>query len=324
MKRIALFAHYDRDGIVDDYVIYYLRRLARVADRILFVSDWELRAGEAAELEGLAELVFAGRHGECDFGSWKRGLAHLNYDLAGWDELILANDSCYAPIYPFEDAFDKMMKVNCDFWGPTANEIKGKLDHISSYFLVFRRSVLIDAGFLSFWKRIEPQPDVNAVISKYERGLSRLLSGKGCDLLLPIAEIGSFLRTNYVHDSLHSYRSSWMKVRLLRENPLRAVNVGNAVAKTEKVYPRELIDSHMRRTFGTARPTHCDYRFIGSYERGFAPLTLKSKIKRNKKRPQACLWWKLYLKLFRIPIFAFYLAAQSLTRHSLTGQRISA
>jgi lipopolysaccharide biosynthesis protein len=120
MKRIALFAHYDRDGIVDDYVIYYLRGLAPVADRILFVSDCELSAGEAAKLEGLAELVFAGRHGEYDFGSWKRGLAHLNYDLAGWDELILANDSCYAPVYPFED-FEKMKDVSCDFWGPTGN-----------------------------------------------------------------------------------------------------------------------------------------------------------------------------------------------------------
>ena len=33
MKRIALFAHYDRDGIIDDYVIYYLRGLTRVAEK---------------------------------------------------------------------------------------------------------------------------------------------------------------------------------------------------------------------------------------------------------------------------------------------------
>ncbi len=116
---------------------YYLRGLAPVADRILFVSDCELSAAEAAKLEGLAELVFAGRHGEYDFGSWKRGLAHLNYDLAGWDELILANDSCYAPVYPFEDAFEIMKDVSCDFWSPSNNQIKGKFDHLSSYFLVF-------------------------------------------------------------------------------------------------------------------------------------------------------------------------------------------
>ena len=307
MKRIALFAHYDRDGIVDDYVLYYLRGLARVADRILFLSDCELRAGEAAKLEGLAELVFAGRHGEYDFGSWKRGLAHLNYDLAGWDELILANNSCYAPVYPFEDAFEKMDKVNCDFWAPTANQIKGKFDHVSSYFLVFRRPVLEDEDFLLFWKQVEPQPDVAAVIAKYERGLSRLLLGKHYRYgsSLPIAEIGSFLKTNYVHDSLHIYRSSWLKVRLLRDNPLRAVRLGSALSKTSALYPRELVDAHMMRTLGTARPTHHDYRFIGSYEKGFGPLILKSKIKRNKKRPQARLLWKLYLKVFRVTVFAF-------------------
>ena len=230
MKRIALFAHYDRDGIIDDYVIYYLRGLERVADRILFVSDCELRIGEAAKLEGLAEFVSANRHGEYDFGSWKRGLQHLNYDLAGWDELILANDSCYAPVYPFEDAFERMENVSCDFWTPTANKTKGKFDHVSSYFLVFRRPVIEDEDFLSFWKRIEPQPDAAAVITRYERGLSRLLTGRGYRYgsLLPIAEIGSFLRTNYVHDSLHRYRSSWLKVRLLRDNPLRTVRLESA------------------------------------------------------------------------------------------------
>lgn len=102
VKRIALFAHYDRDGIIDDYVIYYLRGLTGVAQRILFMSDCALKPGEAAKLDGLAELVFADRHGEYDFGSWKRGFAFLSGDLTGWDEVIIANDSCYAPVYPLK------------------------------------------------------------------------------------------------------------------------------------------------------------------------------------------------------------------------------
>ncbi len=307
MKRIALFAHYDREGIIDDYVIYYLRGLTRVAERILFISDCELRPGEAAKLEGLAELVFAQRHGEYDFGSWKRGLVHLNYDLTEWDELIIANDSCYAPIFPFEDAFERMSSASCDFWSPSANQIKRKFDHLSSYFLVFRRAVLDDKDFLSFWKRVQPQPDAGAVISKYERGLSRLLCEKGYrhGSLLPAAEIASFLKTDYVENYVLKYRSSWLKVRLLRDNPLRALNVGGSLAKTDDLYPRELIDAHMLRMTGSAWPAHYDYRYIGTYERGVGPFALKSIIKRNKKRPQARALWKVYLKLFRIPIFGF-------------------
>ncbi len=307
MKRIALFAHYDRDGIIDDYVTYYLRGLTRVAERILFISDCELRDGEAAKLEGLAELAFAERHGEYDFGSWKRGLAHLNYDLTGWDELIIANNSCYAPVFPFEDVFERMSVVRCDFWSPSANQIKGKLDHLSSYFLVFRRAVLKDEDFLSFWKRVGPQPNAAAVIAKYERGLSRLLCEKGyrTGSSLPPAGIASFLKTDYVENYLLQYRSSWLKVRLMRDNPLRALNLGAALAKTDNCYPRELIDAHIVRMIGVAWPSHYDYRYIGTYERGIGPFALKSKIKRNKKRPQARVWWKVHLKLFQVTIFAF-------------------
>jgi len=96
-------------------------------------------------------------------------------------------------------------------------------------------------------------------------------------------------------------------VRLLRDNPLRTLRLGKALAKTDQFYPRELIDAHIVRMIGTVRPAHYDYRVTGSYELGFGPLTLKSKIQHNKKRPQARLRWKLYLKLFRIRIFALSL-----------------
>ena len=307
MKRIAIFAHYDCDGIVDDYVIYYLRGLAHVADRILFVSDCELRAGEAAKIEGLAELVFAGQHGEYDFGSWKRGLAHLNYDLAGWDELILANNSCYAPVYPFEDVFERMSSVSCDFWSPSNNQIKGKFDHLSSYFLVFRCPVLEDEDFLCFWKQVERQPNASAVIAKYERRLSMLICEKGYSYgsLLPPTPIASFLRAGFIESYLLKYRSSWLKVRLLRDNPLRAVGLGRALSKIGDLYPRALIDAHMIRMLGTPSPRHYKLRLIGSYELEFGPLTLKSKIKRNKKRPQGRLLWKIYFKVFRVTVFGF-------------------
>ena len=30
MKRVAVFAHYDKDSIIDDYVIYYVENLKKV------------------------------------------------------------------------------------------------------------------------------------------------------------------------------------------------------------------------------------------------------------------------------------------------------
>ena len=36
--------------------------------------------------------------------------------LNQYDELILANDSCFAPMFPLKDIFKKADKSNCDFW----------------------------------------------------------------------------------------------------------------------------------------------------------------------------------------------------------------
>ena len=310
MKRIAFFAHYDRDGIIDDYVIYYLRGLKHVADRILLVSDSNLREGEAARLEGLAELVSARPHGEYDFGSWKRCLAHLNFDLAGWDELILANDSCYAPIYPFEDVFERMSLISCDFWSPNNTQIKDEFDHLSSYFLVLRGRLLQDTDFLKFWERVEPQPNVDAVVKEYETGLSQLLARNGYSYasLLPAAEVGSFLKTDYIHKNIHSYRSSWLKVRLLRDNPFYAIKINKALNKIASHYPVELVEAHLIRTLGTAKPEHHLRIISGNWRFRRYGLEISCNLKRGKPHKQKNRhfnWIKLYTYVFGVPVFAF-------------------
>ena len=42
MKRLAIFAHYDKDNIIDDYVIYYLKELKKSFETIIFVSYTDL------------------------------------------------------------------------------------------------------------------------------------------------------------------------------------------------------------------------------------------------------------------------------------------
>ena len=38
MNRTVVFAHYDKDSVIDDYVIYYLKALKEIAQNIVFVS----------------------------------------------------------------------------------------------------------------------------------------------------------------------------------------------------------------------------------------------------------------------------------------------
>ena len=178
-KRIAFFAHYDRDGIIDDYVIHYLRALMRVSECILFASDCELKAGEIGKLDGIAELVFAKRHGEYDFGSWKRCFEAVNYDLSAWDEVIVANDSCCV-VHPIDEFFAKMDRIPCDWWGPTWGQNvlagdKSEKTHINSYFVVFRLPVLKSEDFLDFWRGVTKHDKKIDIIIAYELGLTKLL-----------------------------------------------------------------------------------------------------------------------------------------------------
>lgn len=73
MKSLTVFAHYDKNLLVDDYVICYLKELKRFTHFIVFVSDCDLPETEQKKLHGLADVLIVGRHGEYDFGSYKRG-----------------------------------------------------------------------------------------------------------------------------------------------------------------------------------------------------------------------------------------------------------
>lgn len=98
MKRTAVFAHYDKNNLIQDYVVYYLSELKKYAEKIIFVSDSDVLPEELKKIEGIVEQSIIGRHGEYDFGSYKRGFLYAkeNNLLTACEELILANDSCYA------------------------------------------------------------------------------------------------------------------------------------------------------------------------------------------------------------------------------------
>ena len=117
-----------------------------------------------------------GKHGEYDFGSYKRGFqwANKNLNLANYEELIFCNDSCYGPIYPFENTFDSMSHKNLDFWGITENSVgfvlnqkrefeSGYIKHIQSYFIVFKSQIFLANYFIEFIESIQKENLKNLV-----------------------------------------------------------------------------------------------------------------------------------------------------------------
>ena len=116
-RRVCLFAGYDPDGVVDDTVVAYVRELSRFAE-VYYLADGELAPDELGKLAPYTRGAWAVRHGGYDFGSY----AMLARDLVGWDqvatydELLIANDSCYL-VRPLDEVFETMDVTPCDWWG---------------------------------------------------------------------------------------------------------------------------------------------------------------------------------------------------------------
>jgi hypothetical protein len=209
-RRICLFAAYDPQGVLDEYVLAYVRELSRHAD-VYYLFDGYLGADELGAVAAVAKGAWAVPHGRYDFGSYSM----LARDLVGWDvieqydELVLANDSTYL-LRDLDQVFAEMRGRRCDWWGlqaskhdyypylehgPTRPLAEAKTEmigrpymddidhlHISSYFLVFRRRVIRDEGFRRRLDTVVAQPHKSLIIRKYEIGLSRYLMCRGFDV----------------------------------------------------------------------------------------------------------------------------------------------
>lgn len=178
-QRVVVFAAYEKDEIIPERTLYYLRALRTIADRVIYVCDNALPQKEADKIKDIVVHHIGGPHGEYDFGSYKLGYNHADRKklLEGAEELIFCNDSCYGPVTPLTALFDRMSFMDCDFWGISdSSEIAF---HLQSYFLCFNKAVFEHACFKEFMQTITRQPSVTEVIQKYEVGLSQLLLRNG-------------------------------------------------------------------------------------------------------------------------------------------------
>lgn len=186
--RLAVFASYDKYNIVNDYVIYYLKELNKVAD-IVFVADNTLGKTELEKIRPLILHLITEKHGGYDFGSYKRGYfwAERNGLLDNYEQLIFCNDSVFGPFHPLKPIFSEMGKNGkADFWGifmvDTSNKVECNIRdkiHAQSYFIVFNRNVATSKKLKDFMNNIVKLKNKNDIVKEYEIGLSQTLIHEG-------------------------------------------------------------------------------------------------------------------------------------------------
>jgi lipopolysaccharide biosynthesis protein len=268
----CLFAHYDADGLIDDYVVAYLSALRALDVDIYFITAVD-NPDQLKKVSPLARGILIKNDAGRDFGSWWLALRHFglqHFDV--YDRLILCNDSIYFPVADAAPMFSRMQACNFNFWGITDSHEFHRY-HIQSYFMVFdrkARAVLLNWFMRSYEERLYLTKQGQIVA--FELNLARIASEEGLSVgaYCAIDDIREELvhnpnlsqwraavqlgphGINPCHDLwdvlILNFQSPVLKIELLRDNPKK-----QRISRWERVVGNrwlsaDVISAHLRRT----------------------------------------------------------------------------
>lgn len=190
VKRLAIYATYDQDGIVDDYIVYCIGELQKADVDVLVVSNHTLSSEQKERLVGITQEIYEREDSGYDMGGFAYALELLKSQarLNNYDEIIFVNDSVFGPFYPLDEMLSEMDKrKDIDFWGITK---RGESDfdggdavypeHIQLYFYAVRREMLNSRDFSDYWNEIPNKvTDFRSAILNYEFAFTKYFADRG-------------------------------------------------------------------------------------------------------------------------------------------------
>lgn len=243
LKSICLFAHFNINNEVSDYVFTYLESLADLGFDILFISNSQIGPSHTSKLLTVPNCRFFIRENKGgDFGAWKWA---LDQQLVpeDTDRLLLANDSIFGPFFDLRQIFNDMEARDVDFWGLTDNYQGGW--HIQSYFLYFKKNAFTSDTFKKVFKEEFSRLEKLQIIKKGELQLTKSLSDSGLKgmAFIPYSQLDPNFEewdaknpTHFFWDHLiEQFNFPFVKKELILQNP---ENIQN----TNKLFP--IIQKH--------------------------------------------------------------------------------
>jgi lipopolysaccharide biosynthesis protein len=260
-KNLCIFSHFDPQNIIDDYVIYYLNKLAECDCDIIFVSTcMNLTDSEIKKINTICKKIIIKKNRGLDFSAYKHGLT-TEKDLDKYEKLMLTNDSIYGPFFDLNNIISYGEKRNLDMWGATDSYMIKY--HIQSYFIVFSKALFLQPLFKKFWHKVYNLGLKNNIIIRYEIGISQYFLKHGFKLG---AYCSCPLLENHVnHDpSHHSWdklilneQYPFIKRMLIRDNPHQVkIHYWQKLINKISPFDTHLITKHLKRTSSTLGTSH--------------------------------------------------------------------
>lgn len=218
MKRLGVFVFFDRDSIVDDYVLYMLDDMCKNLEDLVIISNSPLPKKEKAKFLVYTDKIIERENKGLDAGAWCEFFRE-NKDYFSYDEVVCFNDTFFGPLYPFKEMFDCMDKKDVDFWGLSlghthpdgygVSEDGSAPDHIQTFLITFRNSLFKSDVFQEYWKNynIDEMLTFVDVVSKHELFFAKYLEDRGFkwDCYIKDNDSVTNFRRNYVNFAHNSY-----------------------------------------------------------------------------------------------------------------------
>lgn len=167
MDRLAIYFFWDANGIVRNFVPFYIQSLHEVSSKVFTVVNGELDKENYNKIAGVSDHVYCRENVGFDVWAYKSAMEKIGWEqIVKYDELILCNYTCYGPMFPFSEMFFEMENRSCDFWGPVKHPEQNNYllpnnngyihEHLMSYFIVIRHKMLTSKDFQYYWEKIPP------------------------------------------------------------------------------------------------------------------------------------------------------------------------
>lgn len=167
LSRLGIFVFYDRDGVVDRYVIRLLTALRPNFEKLVIISNIPLKDREANLLGAHCDALFMRENKGLDAAAFRQGMISCCgwEELERYDEVVLINDTFFGPVHSFDKMFGEMADRDLDFWGMSAGycqpdgwkwSMYGYIpDHIQTFFVAFRRNMVKSKAFQDYWNQYD-------------------------------------------------------------------------------------------------------------------------------------------------------------------------
>lgn len=196
-RRLAIYFFYDKEGIVDRYIDYFLEGLTEVVQEFVIVCNGVLSPAGRQIFQKYTKDILVRPNKGLDVWAYKTALDFVGWEqLRTYDEVILLNHTIMGPVYPFSEMFDKMaQKEDLDFWGVNVWQPgcyrKGQIDnfcnnpygylpeHLQSHFIVYRKRFLETRELKEYWDTVPEIHNYLESVGFHESYFTRHFSDMG-------------------------------------------------------------------------------------------------------------------------------------------------